>query len=158
MAGSGGRMKITLACQECKQRNYNTKKNKKNDPDRLEMKKHCKFCRKHTEHKETKQKGETVKMSEEKNLPVDKAKEKEKRENQRNALKAAAAKRPRRSPLRFFREAKAEFKKVTWPTPKQVLNNTGVVLTAITVTALLIFGFDWLFSWVLSIVYQVNLR
>jgi len=97
-------------------------------------------------------------MSEEKNLPVDKAKEKEKRENQRNALKAAAAKRPRRSPLRFFREAKAEFKKVTWPTPKQVLNNTGVVLTAITVTALLIFGFDWLFSWVLSIVYQVNLR
>ena len=48
------RIKITLACQECKQRNYNTKKNKKNDPDRLEMKKHCKFCRKHTAHRETK--------------------------------------------------------------------------------------------------------
>ncbi len=29
--------KITLACTECKQRNYNTMKNKKNDPDRLEM-------------------------------------------------------------------------------------------------------------------------
>lgn len=29
-------------------------KNKKNDPDRLEMKKYCRFCRKHTEHKETK--------------------------------------------------------------------------------------------------------
>ena len=29
------RVKITLACTECKQRNYNTKKNKKNDPDRL---------------------------------------------------------------------------------------------------------------------------
>ena len=54
---SGGaemRVKITLACTECKQRNYNTKKNKKNDPDRLEMKKHCKFCKKHTLHKETK--------------------------------------------------------------------------------------------------------
>ena len=31
------RVKITLACTECKQRNYNTMKNKKNDPDRLEM-------------------------------------------------------------------------------------------------------------------------
>ena len=48
------RVKVTLACTECKQRNYDTKKNKKNDPDRLEMKKHCRFCRKHTVHKETK--------------------------------------------------------------------------------------------------------
>ena len=48
------RVKITLACTECKQRNYDTKKNKKNDPDRLELKKFCKFCRKHTMHKETK--------------------------------------------------------------------------------------------------------
>ena len=32
------RVKITLACTECKQRNYDTMKNKKNDPDRLEMK------------------------------------------------------------------------------------------------------------------------
>ena len=46
------RVKVTLACTECKQRNYNTKKNKKNDPDRLEMS--CRFCRKHTAHKETK--------------------------------------------------------------------------------------------------------
>lgn len=48
------RVKITLACSECKQRNYNTMKNKKNDPDRLEMNKYCRFCRKHTLHKETK--------------------------------------------------------------------------------------------------------
>ena len=48
------RVKITLACTECKQRNYNTKKNKKNDPDRIEMTKYCKFCRKHTPHRETK--------------------------------------------------------------------------------------------------------
>ena len=32
---------------------YDTKKNKKNDPDRLEMNKYCRFCRKHTAHKET---------------------------------------------------------------------------------------------------------
>ena len=48
------RVKITLVCTECKQRNYNTTKNKKNDPDRLEMKKYCKFCRKHTLHRESK--------------------------------------------------------------------------------------------------------
>ena len=48
------RVKVTLACTECKQRNYVTKKNKKNDPDRLEMNKYCKFCKKHTLHKETK--------------------------------------------------------------------------------------------------------
>ena len=48
------RVKVVLACTECKQRNYNTKKNKKNDPDRLEMNKYCRFCRKHTLHRETK--------------------------------------------------------------------------------------------------------
>ena len=48
------RVKVTLACTECKQRNYNTIKNKKNDPDRIELKKYGKFCRKETLHKETK--------------------------------------------------------------------------------------------------------
>ena len=50
----GMRVKITLACQECKQRNYDTTKNKKTTPDRLEIKKYCKFCKKTTVHKETK--------------------------------------------------------------------------------------------------------
>jgi len=54
MAKAGNRVKVTLRCNECKQRNYNTKKNKKNDPDRLEMNKYCPFCRKHTVHTETK--------------------------------------------------------------------------------------------------------
>ena len=30
-------------------------KNKKNNPDRMEMHKYCRFCKKHTTHKETKQ-------------------------------------------------------------------------------------------------------
>ena len=45
---------ITLACTDCKRKNYSTTKNKKTMPDRLELKKFCKFCRKHTNHKETK--------------------------------------------------------------------------------------------------------
>ena len=48
------RTKITLACTECKQRNYNTTKEKKNHPERMEIKKYCRFCRTHTLHKETK--------------------------------------------------------------------------------------------------------
>jgi large subunit ribosomal protein L33 len=48
------RVKITLRCNECKQRNYNTMKNKKNTPDKLTMNKYCPFCKKHTVHTETK--------------------------------------------------------------------------------------------------------
>ena len=45
---------IQLACQECKRRNYATTNNKQKTPDRLEIKKYCRFCRKHTPHRETK--------------------------------------------------------------------------------------------------------
>ena len=45
---------ITLQCTECKQRNYNTTKNKKKTTERLELSKYCRFCRRHTPHKETK--------------------------------------------------------------------------------------------------------
>jgi large subunit ribosomal protein L33 len=47
------RPKITLACTECKERNYITKKNRRNDPDRMELKKFCPRCRTHTPHRET---------------------------------------------------------------------------------------------------------
>jgi large subunit ribosomal protein L33 len=45
---------ITLACSECKGRNYTTEKNRRNDPGRMELKKFCPCCRKHTMHRETK--------------------------------------------------------------------------------------------------------
>ncbi len=45
---------ITLACSNCKKRNYTTTKDKKNTPNRLEKKKFCKFEKKHTMHKEIK--------------------------------------------------------------------------------------------------------
>ena len=52
--GAVMRVRVTLACTECNQRNYNTMKNKKNTPDRMEMNKYCRFCKKHTLHRETK--------------------------------------------------------------------------------------------------------
>ncbi len=45
---------ITLACTECKRKNYTTTKNKRKHTERLELKKYCKFCRKHTVHREIK--------------------------------------------------------------------------------------------------------
>ncbi|MCJ7833507.1 MAG: 50S ribosomal protein L33 [Deltaproteobacteria bacterium] len=44
---------ITLACNDCKERNYTHTKNKRLHPDRVEWKKFCPRCRKHTLHKET---------------------------------------------------------------------------------------------------------
>ncbi|MDR2104325.1 MAG: 50S ribosomal protein L33 [Deferribacteraceae bacterium] len=45
---------ITLACTECKRRNYTTTKNKKTLTKRLELKKYCPFERKRTLHRESK--------------------------------------------------------------------------------------------------------
>ena len=45
---------ITLQCGECKNRNYTTTKNKKKHSERLETKKFCNTCRKHTVHREVK--------------------------------------------------------------------------------------------------------
>jgi large subunit ribosomal protein L33 len=48
------RIILLLQCPECKRRNYSTMKNKKNTTEKLVLKKYCRHCRKHTEHKETK--------------------------------------------------------------------------------------------------------
>jgi large subunit ribosomal protein L33 len=48
------RVKIQLACSECKRKNYATMKNKKNTSGKLALKKYCPFDRRHTVHKETK--------------------------------------------------------------------------------------------------------
>lgn len=43
-----------MQCTVCKNTNYFTKKSKKVAETKLEMNKHCKFCKKHTKHKEGK--------------------------------------------------------------------------------------------------------
>ena len=48
MAKNEKRVQVTLACEECKRRNYITMKNKINDRERIEMKKYCQWERKHT--------------------------------------------------------------------------------------------------------------
>ena len=53
MAKSGAREKITLACNDCKRRNYDSVKSKRNTPDRVELRKYCRWCARHTTHRET---------------------------------------------------------------------------------------------------------
>lgn len=52
--GKDMRVNITLACTECGDRNYISTKNKRNNPDRLELKKYCPRDKKSTTHRETK--------------------------------------------------------------------------------------------------------
>ncbi len=47
------RMVITLACSDCRERNYAPEKNRRNDSQRLELRKYCPRCRHHTVHRET---------------------------------------------------------------------------------------------------------
>ena len=46
----------------------------------------------------------------------------------------------------FFKDFKAELKKVIWPTPKHVINNTTAVITIVLITALIVFMLDLTFE------------
>ena len=48
MAKAQNRPVIQLACTECKERTYTTEKNKRNDPNRIELQKYCPRDRRHT--------------------------------------------------------------------------------------------------------------
>ncbi len=46
----------------------------------------------------------------------------------------------------FFKDFKAELKKVIWPTPKQLVNNTVAVLTIVLITVVTVFLLDLVFE------------
>ena len=46
----------------------------------------------------------------------------------------------------FFKDFKAELKKVVWPTPKQLVNNTVAVITIVLITAIIVFVLDLAFE------------
>ena len=46
----------------------------------------------------------------------------------------------------FFKDFKAELKKVIWPTPKQLVNNTVAVVTIVLITAVIVFALDVMFK------------
>ena len=64
--------------------------------------------------------------------------------NEQSGVKAPAKKKKKGSGrfARWFREMRSELKKVVWPTPKQVLNNTLVSLSVMAVSAVAIWVID----------------
>ncbi|OGC49882.1 50S ribosomal protein L33 [candidate division WWE3 bacterium RIFCSPHIGHO2_01_FULL_40_23] len=53
MAKKTSRILLLLVCTQCKSQNYITAKNKINSTDKITLKKYCKKCKAHTEHKES---------------------------------------------------------------------------------------------------------
>ena len=45
---------------------------------------------------------------------------------------------------KWFRDLKAELKKVTWPSVKSVIKNVGVVVACVLIVGVCIWVFDWL--------------
>src|SRR5699024_10437124 len=55
-------------------------------------------------------------------------------------------KKEKKEKKHFFRDFKAELKKVIWPTPKQLANNTVAVITIVLITAIIVFVLDLIFE------------
>ena len=88
-------------------------------------------------------------MAKEKDLTKDEVKAK--KANEKNSKKAAASKKPKKSIVKYFKDLKSEFKKVVWPSRKTVINNTVVVLIALMISGIFVWGLDTLFATLLRL-------
>ena len=127
------RTRITLECTECKQRNYNTTKDKKTHPDRVETKKYCKFCQKHTLHKETKQ----FELMEGKKM-------------------AEATKKKESRIKTWWTGVKAEFSRIIWPDKETITKETTAVVVSTVILGIIIALLDLLIKTGLDKVFQIG--
>ncbi len=67
------------------------------------------------------------------------------------AAKPSAPKGQKKSVVKYFKDARSEFKKVVWPSRKQVINNTIVVVVSMVVSGLAIWGVDTLFMFLIKL-------
>lgn len=75
------------------------------------------------------------------------AKEAKKKENKNNSTAGNAAKKGSKKEKRhFLKDVKAELKKVIWPTPKQLLNNTLAVIVSVIIVGVIVFLLDLCFE------------
>ena len=56
--------------------------------------------------------------------------------------------------ISFFESVGAEFKKVSWPTQKELVDNTIIVVVFSIIISVFIFGVDQLYSTVLEAIYK----
>ena len=65
-----------------------------------------------------------------------------KKEKEVKSLNNKKSKKEEKNKRRFFKDFKAELKRVVWPTPKQLLNSTIAVITIVLVVGLIVFALD----------------
>lgn len=63
-----------------------------------------------------------------------------------NAAKSKKGRNPFAGIVKYFKEVKAEMKKVVWPTWKQITNNTAVVIASVIVVGIVIWTLDLAFG------------
>ena len=56
------------------------------------------------------------------------------------------------SPLQFFRQVKQEVKKVTWPTRKEVLQTSLMVVVIVSIAATFFFFVDQILGWGMKLI------
>lgn len=60
------------------------------------------------------------------------------------------------SPIQFFRQVKQEIKKVTWPTKKEVLQTSFMVLVIVAIAATFFFFVDQILGWVVKLIFGLG--
>lgn len=94
------------------------------------------------------EKSEEV-LTEVKQTKADKVKAKEdNKKSKKNSKKKAKNDKPRRN---FVKEIFSELKKVTWPTFKQTLAQTGTVIAVVAIFMVVVLGIDLLLTWLVSL-------
>lgn len=58
------------------------------------------------------------------------------------------------SPIQFFRQVKQEVKKVTWPSKKEVINATRMVIIVVAIASLFFFFVDMFFAAIVSAIFK----
>lgn len=60
------------------------------------------------------------------------------------------------SPIQFFRQVKQEVKKVTWPTRKEVIQTSIMVIVIVAIAATFFFFVDMIFAWIVKLIFSVG--
>ena len=66
-------------------------------------------------------------------------------------MKTPTPKKEKKSIVKYFKDARSEFKKVVWPSRKQVINNTIVVIVSMVASGIAIWGVDTLFMFLIKL-------
>ena len=83
--------------------------------------------------------------------PAKEKKSKEEKAADKKAKEKAAKKAKGNRIVRWFREMKSELKKVQWPTKKQTVNNTAIVIACVLIVGLFIWVFDFVATSVIDL-------